>query len=456
MADKSNSKGSSPLKPTPPSKPTSEQPKQTETSEDLTTRLTQLEEKTTLLYGYQRTVHQRNSELITEISHLRSDFTSLQNDYSKLETDHKQLKTEHVELHRENTEVKQELASLRLYLDTFQADHTKVKEDQDSLKRERNNITGELQAAINNLRIDCQTEMDNKTADQKTHMNNLRAEQQDIFAQKSDVVNEMTSLREEMKSQLSDLARVKDTTSVEQLHTELCSLHSKFSENEINYNTAQTDIATLLTEMDTIRKYQESFQADVTKLQNDHVDTVLAEQRQLQQNQDALTSRVVTVQTDMDQMKTSLQQSLVKTSSDITALKTTLGKPRELFSVDWLDQNTTKRHQAMRFQRVMINDGGHYDLHSGVFAAPHAGLYFFTAGVESVKKGVSVSGRIMVDDICHCVVHGGYQGGSGCVMVPLTDGQRVWVEAVSRVGQYSSGFPKWECECWFKGILVLP
>ncbi|KAL8594950.1 hypothetical protein ACOMHN_038747 [Nucella lapillus] len=480
MADKPNSKGSGPLKPTPPPKPTSAQTKQTKTLEDLTTRLTQLEERTTLLYGYQRTVQQSNSELTTEMSHLRSDFIDLKSDYSKLETDHKQLKTEHVKLQREHSEVKQKLDSLRLYLDAFQADHRKVKEDQDSLKKEIINITGELQAAINNLRIDCQTEMNNIRADQQTHVNNLRAEQQKMFAQKSDVVREMTSLREEMKSRLSDLASVKDTTYVEQLHTELCSLHSKFSENETNYNTAQADIAqlhadmdtitggqkslqaevtklkenqkkcitdqtnlktevsnlhtdqrTLHTDLDTITGGQSSLQADVIKLQKDHVDIVLAEQRQLQQNQDTLTSRVVTVQTDMDQMKTSLQQSLVKTSSDITALKTTLGKARELFTVCRLDRATTKQRQAMRFKTVLINDGGHYDHHSGMFTAPHAGLYFFTAGVLSVQVGISVSGHIVVDDDCHYAVHGGYQTGSGIVMLPLTTGQTVWMMAVN-------------------------
>ncbi|KAL8558768.1 hypothetical protein ACOMHN_043711 [Nucella lapillus] len=315
----------------------------------------------------------------------------------------------------------------------------------------------------------------------------------------------MTSLKEEMKSRLSDLASVKDTTSVEQLHTELCSLHSKFSENETNYNTAQADIAQLHadmdtitggqkslqadvsktkenqkklitdqtnlktevsnlhtnqrrlhTDLDTITGCQRSLQADVTKLQKDHVDTVLADQRQLQQNQDTLTSRVVTVQTDMDQMKTSLQQSLVKTSSDITALKTTLGKARELFTVCRLDRATTKQRQAMRFKTVLINDGGHYDPHSGVFTAPHVGLYSFTAGVDSVEEGISVSSLIVVDGVCHCVVQGGNQGGSGCVVLPLTAGQTVWVMAVSPAGQYYSSSMPWPgYECWFKGLLVL-
>ncbi|KAL8589520.1 hypothetical protein ACOMHN_015906 [Nucella lapillus] len=110
----------------------------------------------------------------------------------------------------------------------------------------------------------------------------------------------------------------------------------------------------------------------------------------------------------------------------------------------------------MIFETVEINDGGHYDPHSGVFTAPHAGLYFFTAGVESDQEGISVIGHIMVDDDSHCIVHGGYQAGSGCVMLPLTEGQTVWVRAVSPVDQYYSSSMTWEgYGCWFKGLLVL-
>ena len=104
----------------------------------------------------------------------------------------------------------------------------------------------------------------------------------------------------------------------------------------------------------------------------------------------------------------------------------------------------------MILDAVAINNGGHYSPNTGRFTAPHAGLYFFNADVESDTKGTTVYGSIVSDNDRHCAVSGGYGGGSGCVMVPLSAGQRMWVRADSPVDQYSRYGNQ------FTGILVLP
>eukprot|EP00745_Piridium_sociabile_P001991 TRINITY_DN111850_c0_g1_i2.p1 TRINITY_DN111850_c0_g1~~TRINITY_DN111850_c0_g1_i2.p1 ORF type:complete len:108 (-),score=21.52 TRINITY_DN111850_c0_g1_i2:137-460(-) len=103
-------------------------------------------------------------------------------------------------------------------------------------------------------------------------------------------------------------------------------------------------------------------------------------------------------------------------------------------------------------QKVLTNEGDLYDCDRGISTVPHNGVYFINAAVVGGAV-VTVCGRIKVDKEVHCVSQGGQFGGSGSVLLPLTKGKTVWLEAVSPVDQYENTEG---LRSYFRGVLVFP
>ncbi|KAL8574328.1 hypothetical protein ACOMHN_015859 [Nucella lapillus] len=314
------------LKPKPPPKPHSATVSGLARKlEDLASRFTQLEDRTILLDRDNTLYREKNNQLsaeLTELRHLYKDHSQLLESHTKL------LKGQHRDAERMNQtnletkqrQLEQTLAELKLYLKTFQADHSKLLSQQESLEESQGTQNGE----IANLRLQ-----------QQTHLPRV----QELQTQQSDTLREMASLREEMTSQSRDLASIQEGNFAGQqpgadlfhqvylqtLQSEVAALQAGQSQLTLDQNGVQTgvsslqreqgrlredmdtiiayqieivqaDLSKLTTDVETMRAVQETIQAGLTKLQKeDQKVAVLAQQRQPQQNQNTVTRDMDTV-----------------------------------------------------------------------------------------------------------------------------------------------------------------
>eukprot|EP00745_Piridium_sociabile_P042719 TRINITY_DN86535_c0_g1_i1.p1 TRINITY_DN86535_c0_g1~~TRINITY_DN86535_c0_g1_i1.p1 ORF type:complete len:115 (-),score=29.26 TRINITY_DN86535_c0_g1_i1:6-311(-) len=85
---------------------------------------------------------------------------------------------------------------------------------------------------------------------------------------------------------------------------------AKIEEDQSKLETEVTDLQTnqgkLSADVDSITAVQRTLSSDLTRLQSENVDPVLAEQGRLQEKQATLTSDVAMLKADVDQVKTSL------------------------------------------------------------------------------------------------------------------------------------------------------
>ncbi|KAL8586567.1 hypothetical protein ACOMHN_053920 [Nucella lapillus] len=416
--------------------------------------------------------------LITKQNDLKQEHENLQTDINNVRTQQDSRLAGLNEVFAQKTDFENEMALLREEMTSRLRDLASVK-DTNSTGQPHAEFDHSLQADSTQLQTDHKQSQEDVTK--------LKEEQQKLATDQINLKTQVTGLQTDQEKLNTNMDSV--STYQKTIHTYLTKLHTDIDAVTAEQNTVQTDVAKLLLDMDTVRTDQKTDlaklftemekvrndqktdqtnvaaklltdmmdsvrtdQADVASFatsQRDPIATVLAEQRHLLENQDILTSRVHTMQRDIELANAAVVDSFRNTNTVVSALKTRLGKSRQLFDVSFLNKNETKHNQAMIFDTVKTNENGHYNVQSGVFKAPDAGLYFFTITVGSCTKDSSVFGHIMVDEVRHCVVKGGFDGESGCVMVPLTPGQEVRVRAVSTVGRYSSIYS------WFRGVFVL-
>lgn len=82
---------------------------------------------------------------------------------------------------------------------------------------------------------------------------------------------------------------------------------------------------------------------------------------------------------------------------------------------------------SIPFNRVLLNEGNGYNVTSGKFTSPQAGVYLFTFGLESdaphfLVASLFVDGVNLVNSVCIQ-----YQNGGNTAMVRLNAGSSVWV-----------------------------
>ncbi|XP_076462751.1 protein-tyrosine kinase 2-beta-like [Babylonia areolata] len=267
----------------------------------------------------------------------------------------------------ENTDwaINRNISGLFLWLDLLlsddetvvEADHSKLVTDQNTL----NKNVDTLKANLENIR---------------TH--NGR--------QQRDTEKQVWAIREEVTSQLQDLTTAEQTRSAQvgadlhRLQSDVADLHRDCSEvkNQVaqyleDHRTLAADQSTTQTEIhrlevtvrqlhsdtDEVRRQQQSVQAELVKLQEEHVGPVLAE---LRHNHHSLTSQVNTLQINVDHIKVALEESLSKTSSAIAELETRLGGDQPKSDASAGKEDTTIRtlhHDQIRMEK---------SLGSGIFA----------------------------------------------------------------------------------------
>ena len=95
------------------------------------------------------------------------------------------------------------------------------------------------------------------------------------------------------------------------------------------------------------------------------------------------------------------------------------GEAGKMFSARAMDENKTKQNKAQLYKEVTFNEDGCFDKDTGIFTAPVAGAYVFSARVESNESGVQVCSHFMIDDSSHTIIEGNYVGKSIGVLVQL-------------------------------------
>ena len=116
------------------------------------------------------------------------------------------------------------------------------------------------------------------------------------------------------------------------------------------------------------------------------------------------------------------------------------GKAGIMFSVTEIDAVRTKQGKAQIYEEVEINEDNCFDETTGVFTAPYAGAYIFSARAKSNQRGVKVSSHIMIGKKRHALVQGGHYGKSICSLVHLKQYQKVWMKADSPADEYSENW----------------
>ena len=79
------------------------------------------------------------------------------------------------------------------------------------------------------------------------------------------------------------------------------------------------------------------------------------------------------------------------------------------------------------FNRVLLNEGSSYNVVTGKFKAPQAGVYFFTFGIENDANNHIVF-KLLVDGVNQInSVNGQYENSGNSAVVRLKVGQMAWI-----------------------------
>ncbi|KAL4240069.1 hypothetical protein ACF0H5_000863 [Mactra antiquata] len=195
------------------------------------------------------------------------------------------------------------------------------------------------------------------------------------------------------------------------------------------------------------------------------VPLVTANEAELQERIDALTAQnkrlVKTVQI-LEKRITNLEQKGIK--HNVPARRQSDGPWTFSYRRDATRQ-TFKRNDPIVFPNKITDLGGGYDNTTGIYTAPHAGLYMITCSVLADHNSPSspqLHASIMVDGVAKANVFAYSENGSGTghhrdqgsstIFVMLNQGSRVWVKVIDQdhvtVGgdRYSlfSGYLLWQ------------
>ena len=122
------------------------------------------------------------------------------------------------------------------------------------------------------------------------------------------------------------------------------------------------------------------------------------------------------------------------------------GNAGKMFSARAMDKDKTKQNKAQIYKEVELNKDGCFDKDTGVFTAPVAGAYVFSARVSSDEQQNEVCSHIMIGDSSHTIIQGGWfrDSKSVCVLVQLERGKEVWMKPGSPADKYDAAM-SWNC-----------
>ena len=119
-------------------------------------------------------------------------------------------------------------------------------------------------------------------------------------------------------------------------------------------------------------------------------------------------------------------------------------------------------NQNIAFKSVLMNLGGAYSPLHGVFTAPRAGVYFFSASLLSdmsqtyspvVHAAISVNGKTKAKILAISEAHQHRDQGSNTLIADLKMGDQVWVKNIDNTGATICGINGFST---FSGYLLYP
>ncbi|XP_062590174.1 uncharacterized protein LOC134251776 [Saccostrea cucullata] len=107
------------------------------------------------------------------------------------------------------------------------------------------------------------------------------------------------------------------------------------------------------------------------------------------------------------------------------------------------------------FSKVITNIGGGYNVHTGIFTAPVAGMYQFFVTVvgysyESIYMYIVLNGNPKVTTASEASRSSPYQTGTNMLVVRLDQSDTVWIKRQGGTGYYSDSVPI----TTFSGVLI--
>ncbi|KAH3845270.1 collagen alpha-1(X) chain-like [Dreissena polymorpha] len=163
--------------------------------------------------------------------------------------------------------------------------------------------------------------------------------------------------------------------------------------------------------------------------------------------------------TDQQQQKQieELQQSRYDCEDDATENSTNLSGRRWGYVAFTAVRANTLSHiglnQVIPFETVIYNRGRAYDNYHGLFIAPRAGIYLFSVTILHMPHGQSMHAGIMLSGRTIAKVHatgGVWDEGSQTVIVPVREGEKVWVQNQDYTNQHVYG----DLYSSFSGVLL--
>uniref|UniRef100_A0A3B5R8I4 Complement C1q tumor necrosis factor-related protein 3-like n=1 Tax=Xiphophorus maculatus TaxID=8083 RepID=A0A3B5R8I4_XIPMA len=136
-------------------------------------------------------------------------------------------------------------------------------------------------------------------------------------------------------------------------------------------------------------------------------------------------------------MKAKLETVETKLKEKSEALETKLKEKQEVMetsaatggsgSIGPFNTDTT-----IIYRRLIINVGNAYNQHTGIFAAPVPGIYYFTffyhaAGTQVVNLSLMKNNEIVVTTYDHKTSHDGADNGGNAALLQLQQGDQVYV-----------------------------
>ncbi|XP_062574666.1 multimerin-2-like [Saccostrea cucullata] len=168
-----------------------------------------------------------------------------------------------------------------------------------------------------------------------------------------------------------------------------------------------------------------------------------------------LEAKVEHLNTENKQLASELQATKTEErnlSSTVAILQTSLsnissflsGKSKEVgFTASVTSSDSTWNSGTLVFPSVMTNKGNGYNLSTGIFTAPTAGIYVFFVNVQSyntqtIYVDIVLNGSAKVRTMAWSNGNDSYDSGPNMVVLSIQKGDAVWVKRHSGKGYYSN------------------
>uniref|UniRef100_A0A3B5R0E8 Cerebellin-1-like n=1 Tax=Xiphophorus maculatus TaxID=8083 RepID=A0A3B5R0E8_XIPMA len=160
-------------------------------------------------------------------------------------------------------------------------------------------------------------------------------------------------------------------------------------------------------------------------------------------------------------MKAKLETVETKLKEKSEALETKLKEKQEVMeksaatggsgSIGPFNTDTT-----IIYRRLIINVGNAYNQHTGIFAAPVPGIYYFTffyhaAGTQVVNLSLMKNNEIVVTTYDHKTSHDGADNGGNAAFLQLQQGDHVYVRMYANSHIWQTDYIT-----TFSGVLLRP